>query len=125
MLCRGIRGATVAASNTRTDILAATRELLQKMIETNQVEREAVACVFFTTTSDLDAEFPALAARQLGWSQEALVCSQELSVPGSLSRCIRILMLFNTDKKSDEIKHVYIRGAEVLRQPPEGRGEQP
>lgn len=103
--------------------MAATRELLQKMIETNQVEREAVACVFFTTTSDLDAEFPALAARQLGWSQEALVCSQEISVPGSLSRCIRILMLFNTNKKSDEIKHVYVRGAEALRQPPEGRGE--
>jgi chorismate mutase len=125
MLCRGIRGATVAASNTKTDILAATRELLHKMIEANQVEKEAVAYVLFTMTSDLDAEFPAVAARQLGWTEEALVCSQELSVPGSLSRCIRILILFNTDKKSDEIKHVYIRGAEVLKQPPEGRGEQP
>lgn len=105
--------------------MAATRELLHKMIEANQVEKEAVAYVLFTMTSDLDAEFPAVAARQLGWTEEALVCSQELSVPGSLSRCIRILILFNTDKKSDEIKHVYIRGAEVLKQPPEGRGEQP
>jgi chorismate mutase len=93
------------------------------MIEANQVEKEAVAYVLFTMTSDLDAEFPAVAARQLGWTEEALVCGQELSVPGSLSKCIRILILFNTDKKSDEIKHVYIRGAEVLRQPPEGRGE--
>jgi chorismate mutase len=125
MLCRGIRGATVAASNTKTDILAATRELLHKMIEANQVEKEAVASVLFTMTSDLDAEFPAVAARELGWTEEALVCSQEISVPGSLPRCIRILILVNTDKKSDEIKHVYIRGAEVLRQPPEGRGEQP
>jgi chorismate mutase len=125
MLCRGIRGATVAASNTKTDILAATRELLHKMIEANQVEKEAVASVLFTMTSDLDAEFPAVAARELGWTEEALVCSQEISVPGSLPRCIRILILVNTDKKSDEIKHVYTRGAEVLRQPPEGRGEQP
>jgi len=125
MLCRGIRGATVAAGNTKTDILSATRELLHKMIEANHVEKEAVACVLFTMTSDLDAEFPAVAARQLGWTEEALVCSQELSVPGSLPRCIRILILFNTDKKSDEIKHVYIRGAEVLRQPLEGRGGQP
>ena len=124
-MCRGIRGATVAASNTKTDILAATRELLHKMIEANQVEKEAVASVLFTMTSDLDAEFPAVAARQIGWTEEALVCSQEISVPGSLPRCIRILILVNTDKKSDEIKHVYIRGAEVLRQPPEGRGEQP
>ena len=125
MLCRGIRGATVAAGNTKTDILAATRELLHKMIEANQVEKEAVAYVLFTMTADLDAEFPAVAARQLGWTEEALVCSQEISVPGSLPRCIRVLILVNTDKKSDEIKHVYIRGAEVLRQPPEGRGEQP
>ena len=124
-MCRGIRGATVAASNTREDILAATRELLQRMIESNQVDREAVACVLFTSTPDLDAEFPALAARQLGWTEEALVCSQEVNVPGSLSRCVRILVLFNTDKKLDEIKHVYIRGAEVLRQPPQGRGERP
>lgn len=115
----------MAASNTREDILAATRELLQRMIESNQVDREAVACVFFTTTPDLDAEFPALAARQLGWTEEALVCSQEVNVPGSLPRCVRILMLFNTDKKRDEIKHVYIRGAEVLRQPPGGGGERP
>jgi chorismate mutase len=89
------------------------------------VDREMVACVFFTTTPDLDAEFPALAARELGWTQEALVCGQEVNVPGSLSRCVRILMLFNTDKKADEIKHVYMRGAEVLRQAPEGGRETP
>ncbi len=115
----------MAAGNTREEILAATRELLQRMVEANGVDREKVACVFFTTTPDLDAEFPAQAARQLGWNQEALVCSQEVNVPGSLARCVRILMLFNTDKKLDEIKHVYIRGAEVLRQAPEGRRKAP
>jgi chorismate mutase len=86
------------------------------MIESNQVQKEAVACVLFTTTADLDAEFPALAARQLGWTEVPLLCSQEMGVPHSLPRCLRILVLFNTEKKTEEIIHVYIRGAEVLRQ---------
>ena len=116
MWCRGIRGATSVAANTREDILAATQELLQKMIESNKVEKEAVACMLFTTTSDLDAEFPALAARQLGWTEVALLCCQEIKVPDSLPRCLRILILFNTEKKAEEIDHIYIRGAEVLRQ---------
>jgi chorismate mutase len=116
MWCRGIRGATLVAANTKEDILAATKELLQQMIESNQVEKEAVACVLFTTTADLDAEFPALAARQLGWTEVPLLCSQEMGVPHSLPRCLRILILFNTEKKTEEIIHVYIRGAEVLRQ---------
>ena len=116
MWCRGIRGATLVAANTRENILAATHELLQKIIESNQLEKEAIACVFLTTTPDLDAEFPALAARQLGWTEVALLCGQEMNVPGSLPRCLRILILFNTEKKADEIEHIYIRGAEVLRQ---------
>ena len=116
MWCRGIRGATLVAANTKEDILAATQELLQLMIESNQVEREAVACVFFTTTPDLDAEFPAVAARQLGWKDVALLCGQEVNVPHSLPRCLRILILFNTEKKTEEIVHVYIKGAEMLRQ---------
>lgn len=116
MWCRGIRGATLAAANTKEDILAATKELLQQMIESNQVEKEAVACVLFTATADLDAEFPALAARQLGWTEAPLLCNQEMGVPHSLPRCLRILILFNTEKKTEEIIHVYIRGAEVLRQ---------
>ncbi len=115
MWCRGIRGATLVAANTKEDILAATKELLQQMIESNQVEKEAVACVLFTTTPDLDAEFPALAARQLGWTEVPLLCSQEMGVPHSLPRCLRILVLFNTEKKTEEIIHVYIRGAEALR----------
>jgi chorismate mutase len=122
MWCRGIRGATLVAANAKEDILAATKELLQAIIESNQVKREAVACVFFTTTPDLNAEFPALAARQLGWTDVALMCAHEMDVPHSLSRCIRVLVLFNTEKKAEQITHVYIRGAEALRQGMESRG---
>ena len=115
MWCRGIRGATTVAGNPKEEILAATRELLQKMIDSNDLEKEAVACIFFTATPDIDAEFPAAAARQLGWTETALLCGQEMKVLGSLPKCLRILILFNTEKKTDEIEHVYIRGAEVLR----------
>lgn len=116
MWCRGIRGATVVAANTRDDILAATEELLQKIIESNQIDKDLVACAFFTTTSDINAEFPAVAARRLGWTGVALLCGQEMKVPDSLAKCLRILILYNTDKKAEEMVHVYINGAEVLRQ---------
>lgn len=116
MWCRGIRGATSVAANTREDILAAAQELLQKMIESNKIQKETVACVFLTTTPDLDAEFPAVAARKLGWTDVALLCGHEMNVPGSLPRCLRVLILFNTEKRAEEIVHIYIRGAEVLRQ---------
>jgi chorismate mutase len=122
MWCRGIRGATIVAENTKEEILTATQELLQKMIDSNRVEKEMVACIFFTATLDIDAEFPAVAARQLGWTDVALLCGREINVTGSLARCLRILMLFNTDKKAEEIEHVYIRGAEVLRQEPNSPG---
>ncbi|MCX5992327.1 MAG: chorismate mutase [Chloroflexi bacterium] len=123
MWCRGIRGATVAVANKREDILAATRELLQKMVDSNQVEKQVVACMFFTTTPDLNAEFPALAARQLGWTETALMCGHEMDVPHSLPRCVRILILFNTEKKAEDIVHVYIKGAEVLRHSPNDGGK--
>ena len=116
MWCRGIRGATIVTANTKEDILSATQELLQEMIKSNQVEKETVTCILFTTTPDLDADFPAVAARELGWKEVPLLCGQEINVPNSLSQCLRILILFNTQKKAEEIRHVYIRGAEVLRQ---------
>lgn len=122
MFCRGIRGATVAAGNTREEILSATRELLRKMLAANYVDNQSVACMFFSTTADLNAEFPALAARQMGWADAALMCFQEVPVVGSLERCIRIMVLINTQKGAEDIRHVYINGAEVLRTPPPGRG---
>ncbi len=115
MRCRGIRGATTVNANTKKDILVATKELLQQMVSANEVDVEDVACIFFTTTLDLDAEFPAAAARELGFSQTPLLCGHEMNVPGSLPMCVRILILFNTEKSAAEVVHIYIKGAKGLR----------
>lgn len=115
MRLRGIRGATTVEANTKEAILQATGELLQAIIEANGVERDDVASVFFSTTPDLDAEFPAVAARNLGWTKVALMCAHEMNVPGSLPMCLRILMHVNTSKAAGEIEFVYMRGARVLR----------
>ena len=115
MFCRGIRGATTVASNNREEILAATTELLTMLIERNDIKPEDVASAIFTLTEDLDAEFPALAARYLGWMEVALICMREIPVPGSLQSCIRILLHVNTTRSASEIQHVYIKGAINLR----------
>ena len=115
MPCRGVRGATTADANTGESILEATRQLLALMIRQNGIQPEDVASAIFTTTPDLDAEFPALAARQLGWLNVALMCVHELDVPGSLRQCIRILLHWNTDLAADRIVHVYIKDAVRLR----------
>jgi chorismate mutase len=113
--CRGIRGATTVESNSKEGIVQATRELLQRMIAANGVKEEDVSCAIFTATQDLNAEFPAVAARELGWSNVALLCEQEMNVPGSLPRCLRILLLWNTEKAVNEVVHVYLKGAKGLR----------
>jgi chorismate mutase len=95
--------------------LRATRELLALMIRQNEIRPEDVASAIFSTTPDLDAEFPALAARQLGWLDVALMCNHELDVPGSLRRCIRILVHWNTDRAPSEIVHIYVKEAAGLR----------
>ena len=115
LVCRGIRGATTANENTRDAILEATRELLTRVVEVNGVQQEDIASVIFTTTVDLNAEYPALGARQLGWHDVALMCGHEMAVPGSLKLCIRVLVHWNTTLRNDEIQHVYIRGAVNLR----------
>ena len=115
MKCRGIRGATTVDTNTKEDILKATRELLQDMVKANDVRGEDVASILFTTTSDLNATFPAEAARELGLSQVPLLCGQEIDVPGSLPMCLRILILFNTKKGAEDIVHVYLKDAKKLR----------
>jgi chorismate mutase len=115
MQCRGVRGATTADANTGESILKATRELLALMVRQNGIEPEDVASAIFTTTNDLNAEFPALAARQLGWDNVALMCGHELDVPDSLPMCIRILLHWNTAKPAHDIVHVYIKGAATLR----------
>ncbi len=115
MRCRGIRGATTVDGNTREDTLAAAKELLQEMIKANGVQQEEIACIFFTTTPDINRAVPAAAARELGLSQVPMLCGHEMNVPGSLPMCLRILILFNTEKGAEEIVHVYIREARELR----------
>lgn len=115
MLCRGVRGATTADGNSRDEILTATRQLLALIIRVNDIRPEDVASAIFSTTVDLTAEFPALAARQLGWHEVPLLCTHELDVPGSLRLCIRVLIHWNTTKTQHDIRHVYIRGAVRLR----------
>jgi chorismate mutase len=113
--CRGVRGATTAAENTPEAILSATRELLYIMLRVNQIEPEDVACIYFTTTVDLNVTYPALAARQLGWYDAALMCGHEMQVPGGLEKCIRVMIHWNTTRGSKEITHVYLREARKLR----------
>ena len=113
--CVGIRGATRADENTDVAIYAATRELLADVIEANSLEEDNVAAVYFTVTPDLNAAYPAAAARQLGWNSTALMCATEIPVPNSLPRCVRIMILYNTEKSKQDIVNVYLRGTEVLR----------
>jgi chorismate mutase len=114
-MLRGVRGATTAEANTREAILAATRELLCLMIEANHLQPEDVASAIFTTTIDLNADYPALAARALGWHDVALLCMHEMNVPHGLPQCIRILLHWNTEVPAPDVKHVYIQGAINLR----------
>lgn len=115
VVCRGLRGATIADENTGTAIYSATRELLSQLIKANQIEERDVAAVYFTMTPDLNAEFPAAAARQLGWNNTALMCGTEIAVPHSLPRCIRVLILWNTEKEPQELVNIYLKGTDVLR----------
>lgn len=115
-VCRGLRGATTCEANEREAILAATRELLLRLMERNTLTPEDIAAAFFTVTDDLDAEYPALAARQLGWNQTALLCAREIPVrTTTVRRCVRVLMLINTEKSAAEMIHVYLREAVALR----------
>lgn len=113
--CRGIRGATTVDGEGRDELLKATRQLLALMIRQNGIEPDDVASAIFSTTTDLNAEFPALAARQLGWLDVPLLCTHEIDVPGSLRGCVRVLLHWNTTKAMKDIVHVYIKGAARLR----------
>jgi len=115
MPCRGVRGATTVEKNEREEILTATRQLLALLIRSNEIEATDIASAIFTTTPDIDAEFPALAARQLGWLDVPLLCSHEMTVPGSLPLCIRVLIHWNTAKPQAAVEHVYVREAKKLR----------
>ena len=114
--CLGLRGATTADANTQDAIVDATEELLRELVAANGVAESDVAAVFFTTTTDLNAEFPAVAARvRLGWEQTALMSSHEIPVPDAPQSVIRTMLLVNTDRKKEELVHVYLKGARSLR----------
>lgn len=113
--CRGVRGATTVKSNSAEEILSGTRELLEAIMHANQMDPDDVASAIFTTTRDLDAAFPAAAAREIGWNRVALLSGREIDVPGALERCIRILIHWNTTKKQESIVHVYLGDAKSLR----------
>ncbi len=115
MSVRGIRGATTVEVNEPEPILEATAELLAELMRANGLQVDDVASAFFTTTRDLNAEFPAVAARRMGWQDAALLCGHEMDVPGSLPMCLRILLHVNTDQEPRKLVHVYLRGAKVLR----------
>ncbi len=112
---RGIRGATTAHENSKEAIVEATRELLERLVEANGIVVDDVAAVMFTTTRDLNAEFPAVAARRMGWNYVALMCSHEMTVPDAQTQCIRALVLVNTEKAAEELSNIYLRGAANLR----------
>ncbi len=115
MSVRGVRGATTVGRNDRTEILAATRELVELLVRLNGIRAEDVASALFTLTDDLDAEFPAAAARELGWTEVPLICGREIPVPGALERCIRVTLTWNTERPQAEIRHAFLHGARALR----------
>lgn len=114
-MVRAIRGATTVEKNDADEILNETQKLLNEMAQKNGIVEEDIISIIFTVTQDLNAAFPAVAARNLGWTSVALMCMNEIDVPGSLKNCIRIMIHINTNKSNDDIKHIYLNGAKVLR----------
>lgn len=114
-MIRGVRGAITTETDTEEAIIEATIEILSAMINANGLHEDDVASIFFTTTPDLTSAYPARGARRLGWTKTALMGGVEMDVKGSIPRCIRILIHWNTDKPLSEIKHIYLRDAVKLR----------
>lgn len=116
MPVRGVRGAISCAENTSASILQATGELLQEILRANDLtEFDDIVSAIFTVTADLNASFPAEAARELGMHRVPLLCANEIDVPGSMPKCIRILLHINTQKRAQDMVHVYLRDARRLR----------
>jgi len=116
MPVRGVRGATTVEADEEAAVLAATSELLQALLKANPgMQVQDIASAWFTATDDLHAAFPARAARELGWTETALMCAQEMRVQGGLQRCIRVLLHWNTPASQGEVRHVYLHEARKLR----------
>jgi chorismate mutase len=115
MRVRGVRGAITVDSDSAAEIVAGTKRLLAEIIERNGIETEEIVSVLFSLTADLRAAFPALGAREMGWTFVPMLHFTEIAVPGALARCIRVLMHVNTVRTQAEVEHVYLDGASVLR----------
>ena len=114
-MIRGVRGAICATENSREAIFDATRRLILRMLSANEIETENIASIFFTTSPDLNADYPAYVLREMGYLQIPLMCATEIDVPGGLPRVIRVLIHLNTDKRQSEIRHLYLGEAARLR----------
>lgn len=114
-MVRAFRGAITVAGNDKEEILSATAELYDEMVKKNSLDSKDFVCMFFSLTPDLDAVFPARAVRERGVTNVPLMCMAEIPVDGALEKCVRILLLSNSDKSLEEIKHVYLRDAVKLR----------
>jgi chorismate mutase len=116
---RGIRGATTAEKNTAESITEATEELLTELTRLNGLDRDEICFAYFTTTHDLTAEFPAYAARRMGWLEVPLLCGHDMDVqlpnPRGVPMCIRILLLYNTAKPQSAMRFAYLRGAQAIK----------
>lgn len=119
MPVRGIRGATTASENTSEAIVEATDELLREMVRLNDLDPAEIAFCYFTTTRDLDAEYPAFAARRLGWLDVPLLCGVDMDVrqpnPRGIARCIRVLLMYNSPRPQTTMRFVYLRGADAIK----------
>jgi len=115
MYFKAIRGATTVENNDATEIIEEAKKLLGEIVEKNNLQLENIISATFTTTRDLDAAYPAVGARQIGWTGVALMCMSEMYVPGSLEKCIRVIIHINAEEKNKEIKYVYLKGAKILR----------
>ena len=112
---RGVRGAITVADNTADAILEATAQLLTALQAANHFDAEDIVSAVFTATPDLNAAFPAIAARNLGWTRTPLLCAVEMAVPDALPRCVRVLVHVHAAGPAEAMRHVYLRGATVLR----------
>ena len=115
MIVRAIRGATQVEANDRDSILEGTAELVSEVMSRNELCTDDVISVIFTVTPDLNAEFPALAARKTGFHDVPLLCANEIDVPHALPRVVRLMMHVNTERPRSDVQHVYLRGAVALR----------
>lgn len=114
-MVRGLRGASTCSQNTVEEITAVTQELLLAMLERNAIDHDDVISVLFTTTPDLVAAFPATAARGIGFGDVPLLCASEINVPGAMPMVVRVLMHAYTTKERHEVRNVYLRNAQSLR----------